>query len=295
MTDEIPLEVYWNRINLRLQGNKPNRWIRLSDAVPIIVEKLNEEMSLAREVLHTQALPPAVPWVSVVRAWWEDGNREAVIEIRRELLIRAQIDLVADIILLDNEYRTSEYDSYRISLKYDNFYVEQNHLEAWLEKYKARGDQAVHWLPVGADHIPVWTSAAMPWEEYGPEPECELLLPDAEGACGAWDTINYYLQGDKTNRWVRLNDAVRIIKQKLNEEMGEARKWLLKKALPPAVPWVGLRYVMSNGDRAPPWPMEINSHDKDVNFATLTVATPEGMFRDIYIELNHLEAWLEKQ
>jgi hypothetical protein len=134
MADEISLEAYWNRINLRLQGNKPNRWIKLSEAVRIIGEKLNEEASEAREVLHNQALPPAVPWVGVVRAWWEDGNRAAAIEIRRELLIRAQIDLIADIILLENEYRTSEYDSYCVSIKYDNFYVEQNHLEAWLEK-----------------------------------------------------------------------------------------------------------------------------------------------------------------
>ena len=79
MADENSLEVYWNRINRRLQGNKPNRWIKLSVAVRLIAQKLNEMASEARELLHTKALPPDVPWVGVVRAWWEDENTAAVI------------------------------------------------------------------------------------------------------------------------------------------------------------------------------------------------------------------------
>jgi hypothetical protein len=128
VTDENDYEWAWERINRNLQGDKPNRWIKLSDAVRLIAQALKVMPSVARAELHTQALPPAVPWAAWTTVAVVNGiDKKGVIEINRSSLIGARFDFHNYIIWADGGYE----------LRYDDTYVEQNHLEAWLEEKRS--------------------------------------------------------------------------------------------------------------------------------------------------------------
>jgi hypothetical protein len=112
----------------------------------------------------------------------------------------------------------------------------------------------------------------------------------------AWKLINLSLQGNKPNRWIQLNDAAWIIHTKLNVPMGEAHELLMKDATPPAVPLVGL--LMLEDEDGFKTPIEITRtklRDGDVEFSSGGMTSDGDYISRIHVELNHLEAWLEKR
>jgi hypothetical protein len=157
-------------------------------------------------------------------------------------------------------------------------------------------------LPGGPyGQILVWTPPAMPWvgEEY--EEDGTILRVVYGHAALCWDLlVNRKLQGANPNRWIGLNDAAWIIAQKLSVPMGEGREVLQREALPPAVPWVGLDRSVEGDDATwlLPWEIDratVEGADVDFNFEDLRSPACGRHFRRIHIELNHLEAWLEKK
>jgi hypothetical protein len=125
------------------------------------------------------------------------------------------------------------------------------------------------------------------------------------------DGINHHLQGDRPICWIPLSKAVKLVVETLNVQPGEARELLWREAVPPAVPWVGWKrfprkedgpHGAASRDSASSMPVEISLaelREADVNFSFEFVRLPENeegadTILDLRIELNHLEAWLEK-
>jgi len=154
-------------------------------------------------------------------------------------------------------------------------------------------------LPGGpTGQIEVWTPPAMPWGgcTWGSGQILRTLQSDGVVVL-AWNQINLIFQGDKPPRWINLLDAVWIIAQKLDVPMGVAEGLLQKEALPPDVPWVGLRYLIDKRPMTTPTPWVINRAMLDeapVNLYPVTMMeAPEYLFMFICTELNHLETWME--
>jgi hypothetical protein len=158
-------------------------------------------------------------------------------------------------------------------------------------------------LPGGSEgEILVWTPPAIPWAglEHDPMMDGTALLVDYKVFGGLWEAINRRLQGDGPNRWIDLNDAVWIIAQKLNVRPGVARELLLKEAVPPAVPWVGAGYGLPKNGTRLLVPVEMDRAlvirtDTRFGYEDMNSFPRAPRIRCIYIELNHLEAWLEKR
>jgi hypothetical protein len=305
--DERRLSRGWKPINEYLQGDKPNRWITLREAVKLIVETLKVPPGEAQELLQTQTLPPAVPWVGDHHRYYPTtGGSRHFMEIRRSSLISADanFDPHLNAIWFDRQGRIAG------DAGIERVHIERNHLEAWLEKYKARTGQPV---PASPEDRPE------KGEMFSQKKEHELLQK-------SWEDINHHLQGDKPNRWITLSRAARLIAEELNVQVGEAEELLLKEAKPPAVPWVGVLYVppsprglmfyaevrcislaeiqayvkhMQREDGTIPLvaPLDIKAlEDAFVDVTGGSVVWPGGRhyMEDIQIEQNHLEAWLEK-
>jgi hypothetical protein len=121
---------------------------------------------------------------------------------------------------------------------------------------------------------------------------------EEELAQAHWKMINQRLQATKPNRWIDLNGAAWIIAEKLDLLPGPAQELLQFKAIPPAVPWVGPWLCDPDQKLGPP--MEITRAtvmEADVDFGPpIIMSLPKGKFAflETHIELNHLEAWLEK-
>jgi len=324
--------MFWMDINCKLQGAKPNRWIGLTDAAWIIHKKLGVEIGEAQELLHSQALPPAVPWVGLERRRVEEDDMTWLVpvQIERAAVIVAEIDFG-----LEDMRSPARQEPIK------GIHIELNHMEAWLEKYKARMVQPVPASPEArpvegtmADknspellpdnphaRMVVWTYPAGPWFdpdddslcgavlEWGPAPEGpppteeERRAAQVEFARRDWELINHRLRGPRPNRWTSLNHAVWIIVRKLKVAVDEARELLESEALPPSVPWVGLRYVVEWNGELLQVPEEINRDELvvggdmlavDIDFDDESVDPPEGpIWRRVHVELNYLEAWLD--
>jgi hypothetical protein len=121
--------VCWADINEKLQGAKPIRWINLASAAWIIGQKLNKWPGEAFEILRSEATPLVVPWVGVCTILKYDGRREwEPRAIEHGPFTRAEIHFYDGCV-----YFPGQDEPLREP------YVELNHLEAWLKKYKARG------------------------------------------------------------------------------------------------------------------------------------------------------------
>jgi hypothetical protein len=271
-------------INVGLRGDKPNRWIELYKAVKLIKETLGMLPGPAQELLQKEAIPPAVPWVGEVSRTWSDGTTFLMpIEIRRAQVTGADIHVGA------GSMRSGVPDE---SIIFE-IHVELNHLEAWLEKRTAPVVQPVPSAPANMAPKNKAEGSMAEWDDRKREEEIQR----------GWRLINFGIQGDKPNRWIKPALAGRIIAERLDMPTGPARELLLKEALPPAVPWVGSEIVRPNAGRGPLYmPREIGLAElrkADVDlFSRSRLMSPEysgDWILDICIEQNHLEAWLEKR
>jgi hypothetical protein len=309
--------IFWDSINYRLQGPKPKRWISLNDAVWIIAQKLKLQQDEARELLQKEALPPAVPWVGLWCAMLWNGRPFLP---RPKKIDRATAE--AGEVNFNFTYADIGLPADKIQIL--DIHIELNHLEAWLEKRMAPVGQPVPAspedrpvegemtdemlpdepsgiLPLGPyGHIQVWTPPAMPWGDMLP-PEGAGTGLLSKSAAEVWDDINLRLQGDKPTRWIELEDAGYIIAKKLGVLPGEACDLLRKEAAPPAVPWVGLECDTEGDGTRVLRPRQIPSGSlftrAEINFCSDDIFFPprdEHMWW-ILVELNHLEAWIEKR
>jgi hypothetical protein len=133
----------WEGINRDLQGDKPNRWASLMDAAWIIHHKLSIPIGEAQELLQTQALPPAVPWVGAIWSELKDGTKSVQLVVINRASMSAGIDFSGEkLILLVRELHVEE------------IHVELNHLEARLAKYVLSTVQPVPMAPARKNAAP---------------------------------------------------------------------------------------------------------------------------------------------
>jgi len=114
-------------INSGLQGDKPNRWIELYKAVRLIAKTLGILPGPAQELLQKEAIPPAVPWVGEVYRTWNDGTTYLMPTAIRQAEVSG-----ADIHFGAQSMKSPANEGIIFEIR-----IEQNHLEAWLEKRKA--------------------------------------------------------------------------------------------------------------------------------------------------------------
>ena len=156
----------WGWINRRLQGEKPNQWIPLSKAVERVRKKLNVLVGMAQEILQKEAIPPAVPWagtwllpVQCFSEAWTAGvfaktlnlpldKTTAYLERMVERMGRVDGTVPVIMQISPAELRVTEVDFSlammvfpRRAGRIEDIRIEQNHLMAWLEKYKAQRPQ----------------------------------------------------------------------------------------------------------------------------------------------------------
>jgi hypothetical protein len=147
--------------------------------------------------------------------------------------------------------------------------------------------------------VEIWTSAPWVGMRHGSLIPGRTLVLRNEWVAACWIGINQHLQGTKPNRWIGLDDAVWIITQKLSVPPGVARDLLLKEATPPAVPWVGLycRLTKDGTHLLEPVDIDLSTFTRaEVYFGdrSMWLQGRDEPIRDPYIELNHLEAWMER-
>jgi hypothetical protein len=246
-------------INTRWQGDKPNRWIDLSQAVDLVAKTLGMVPAVAGSSLLSEAIPPAVPWagpgLEFSKYPMPDDEAWELVEFDPSLLKYASFDFRQGLIWIDDG-----------GWDLRNIYIEQNHLEAWLEKKQSENLRK----------------------------ERDKLVRFARKA------INSGLRGDKPNRWIELYKAVDLVAETLGMLPGPARELVQKEAIPPAVPWVGEVYRTWNDGTTYLMPTEIRQAEvtgADIHFGAQSMKSPanEGIIFEIHIEQNHLEAWLEKR
>jgi hypothetical protein len=235
------------------QGDKPLRWITLSKAVDLVATTLNTSPAVAGALLLSEAIPPTVPWVKYAITPQDEGIK--LVEIDPSLLIHASFDFRQGLFWIDDE----GWDLQAV-------YVEQNHLEAKLEK-------------IQSEHL---------------RNERDRFVRFARRA------IDNGVRGDKPPRWIDLYKAVRLIRKTLGILPGVAQELLQTQAIPPAVPWKGeVSRTWSNGMTFL-MPTEIRRAEvivADIHWGAGSMKSPasEGIIFEIRIEQNHLETWLEKK
>jgi hypothetical protein len=130
----LPRELVWKNISGPIAFDKPNRWIKPSDAIRLIAEKLDVPPEGARELLLKEAIPPLVLWAGDAYGSDRAGAPGPVVITRA--ILRDAMDVAFDI-----EAITSPQWGY-----IEDIHIEQNHLEVWLEE-KKRSAQVIQLAP----------------------------------------------------------------------------------------------------------------------------------------------------
>jgi hypothetical protein len=151
-----------------------------------------------------------------------------------------------------------------------------------------------------------WTPPAFPWafswdledmEQQGYVEYIDGTRMVYANVATTWVDINERLKGAKPNRWIDLDSAVWIIAKKLGLLPGQAQELLRTKAIPPAIPWVGMCIILQDDgtrrhelmviERGPFTRADIHFHSDQIYFP--------GQDEPVWEpkpELNHLEAWI---